>query len=75
MKIEYKADIDVLYIRFSNTEFHQNHLTNDNVIADLDKDGNIIALELLDASHYVNNVESVEYRYVTPRPTTVNTTG
>lgn len=70
MKIEYKPDIDVLFIRFSAAQFDRNHLINDSVIADLDADGNLIALELLDASHYVQDVETVEYRYLKPQPVT-----
>lgn len=73
MKIEYKSDIDVIYIRFSDAKFYRNHLINDNVIADLDEQGNIIGLELLDASHYVHNVEAVEYRYLIPQSLVANT--
>ncbi|MFZ4815636.1 MAG: DUF2283 domain-containing protein [Phototrophicaceae bacterium] len=62
MTIEYDPHADILYIQFSTKPFAKNRQINDMVIADLDSNGEIIRLELLDASHYVENAAEVTFR-------------
>lgn len=50
MRISYDEADDAMYIRFSETEYYQSDEVKEGVILDFDKEGRIIALELLDVS-------------------------
>jgi len=50
MKITFDKEADALYIEFSNAEFDSNKKIDDETIIDLDKQGNIIGIELLSVS-------------------------
>ncbi len=50
MRISYDEVDDAMYIRFSETEYYQSDEVKEGVILDFDKEGRIIALELLDVS-------------------------
>ena len=64
MKITYDAEVDVLRIIFSNTPIEESDEDKPGVILDYDKDGNIVGLEILDASKRMENPRSVEYAIV-----------
>jgi len=61
MKITYDAEVDVLRIIFSNTPIEESDEDKPGVILDYDNDGNIVGLEILDASRRMENPRSVEY--------------
>ncbi|HKA55398.1 MAG TPA: DUF2283 domain-containing protein [Candidatus Binatia bacterium] len=61
MKITYDAEVDVLRILFSNTPIEESGEDKPGVILDYDKDGNIVGLEILDASKRIENPRSIEY--------------
>ena len=61
MKITYDAEVDVLRIIFSNTPIEESDEDKPGVILDYDKDGNIVGLEILEASKRMENPRSVEY--------------
>lgn len=61
MKIIYDPEVDVLRILFSNVSIEESDEDKPGVIIDYDKDGNIVGLEILDASKRVENPRSVEY--------------
>ncbi len=50
MEINYDKDSDALYIEFRKGAFSHNKKVDDFTIIDLDKDDNILGIELLDAS-------------------------
>jgi len=50
MKIRYSKEADALYIRFNNKEIDSSDEILEDVIVDFDKDGNIVAIEILSAS-------------------------
>lgn len=50
MKIEYDQEADALYIQLRQAEAEDNIDIEEGVTVDLDKDGHIIGLEILDAS-------------------------
>ncbi len=50
MKITYDKEADAMYIRFSDASFGKNKIIDDNTILDLDAEGKIIGIELLDVS-------------------------
>ena len=54
MKIKLDKEADAVYIEFSNEEFAKNKKIDDKTIIDLDKDGNIIGIELLDVSNRIS---------------------
>jgi uncharacterized protein YuzE len=61
MKVTYDPEVDVLRIVLSNAEIEESDEEKPGVILDYDKDGNIVGLEILDASRHVENPRSVEY--------------
>lgn len=50
MRISYNEADDAMYIRFSEVEYYQSDEVRDGLILDFDKEGRIIAVELLDVS-------------------------
>lgn len=61
MKITYDPEVDVLRIVFSNLPIEESNEEKPGVIFDYDKSGNIIGLEILDASERIENPRLVEY--------------
>ena len=57
MKITYDSEVDVLRILFSNSPIEESDEDKPGVILDYDKDGNIIGLEILDASKRTDDPE------------------
>jgi len=50
MKITYDKEADAMYIEFSDRVFASNKKIDSDTIIDLDQEGNIIGIELLNAS-------------------------
>lgn len=50
MKITYDKDADAMYIKFLDGKFASNKVMDRNTILDLDKDSNILGIEILDVS-------------------------
>jgi uncharacterized protein YuzE len=61
MKVYYDPEVDVLRILFSNQAIEESDENKPGVIIDYDKNGNIVGLEVLEASKNVENPRSVEY--------------
>ncbi len=61
MKITYDPDVDILRIVFSDAPVEESDEEKPGVILDFDKSGNVIGLEILDASRRMENPRSVEY--------------
>jgi uncharacterized protein YuzE len=61
MKITYDPEVDVLRVIFSSTPVEESDEEKPGMILDYDKDGNVVGLEILDASKRVENPRSVEY--------------
>jgi len=61
MKVTYDPEVDVLRILLSNSPIEESDEDKPGVILDYDKDGNIVGLEILNASKRVTNPRSVEY--------------
>ena len=62
MEITYDTDADAIYIEFSNADFSKNKKIDNQTIIDLDKNGQIIGIELLDVSKRIpkNFLQSVK---------------
>lgn len=61
MKITYDPEVDVLRIVFSDAPVEESDEEKPGVILDFDKSGNVIGLEILEASRRMENPRSVEY--------------
>ena len=61
MKVMYDAQVDVLRILLSSAEIEESDEEKPGVILDYDKDGNVVGLEILNASTRIENPRSVEY--------------
>lgn len=61
MKVTYDSDVDVMRILFSNSPIEESDEGKPGVILDFDRDGNVVGMEILDASRRMDNPRSVEY--------------
>jgi uncharacterized protein YuzE len=61
MKVTYDPEVDVLRIVLSSAAIEESDEDKPGLILDYDKDGNIVGLEILDASKRIENPRSVEY--------------
>ena len=61
MKITYDPEVDILRILFNDAEIEESDEDKPGVIIDYDKDGNVVGMEVLDASKHIEKPQSVEY--------------
>ena len=61
MKVIYNPEVDVLRIVFRDVAIEESDEDKPGVILDYDKDGNIVGLEVLNASQRVENPRGVDY--------------
>ena len=64
MRIKYDENVDALYIRLRESECHESDEIKEGFILDYDEKGNVIGLEILDASLYLSSAElsSVDFK-------------
>lgn len=60
-KVTYDPEVDVVRIVFSNVPIEESDEDKPGVILDSDKDGNVVGLEILDASKRMENPRALEY--------------
>ena len=63
MKIKYDKESDVIYFRFSDEAISESDEDKSGIIFDYDKSGNIVAIEVIDASKKMGQLNSVEYEF------------
>jgi len=61
MKVTYDQGVDVLRVVFSSAKIQESDEDKPGVVLDYDKDGNVVGIEILNASKRVENPRSVEY--------------
>ncbi len=61
MKVTYDPQVDVLRILFRDVPVEESDQDKPGVILDYDKDGNLVGLEVLNASKRVENPKGVDY--------------
>lgn len=61
MKVTYDPEVDVLRILLSDAPIAESDEDKPGVILDYDNDGNVVGLEILEASKRITNPRSVEY--------------
>ena len=62
MKINYDSKTDTLTIIFTDTPVAESDEDKPGVILDYDEKGNLVSLEILDASRRVNLPSKIEYQ-------------
>jgi uncharacterized protein YuzE len=61
LKVTYDPEVDVLRILLSDAPIEESDEDKPGVVLDYDKDGNVVGLEILEASKRIANPRSVEY--------------
>ncbi len=61
MNIKFDKETDVVYLRFSDAEIAESDEEKPGIIIDYDKNGNIVGIEILDASKKMNKPGSLVY--------------
>ncbi|MBM3933389.1 MAG: DUF2283 domain-containing protein [SAR202 cluster bacterium] len=61
MKVTYDQQVDVLRILLSNAPVDESDEDRPGVIIDYDKDGNVVGIEILDASKRMENPRALDY--------------
>jgi uncharacterized protein YuzE len=61
MKVTYDTEVDVLRILFRDAPIEESDEDKPGVILDYDKDGNVVGIEVLNASQRVENPRGVDY--------------
>lgn len=61
MKVTYDPEVDVLRIVFNSKPIDESDEDKPGTIIDYDAEGNVVGMEILDASKRIENPRSVEY--------------
>lgn len=61
MKVTYDPETDTLTIRLKEVHISESDELQDGIIADLDAKGNIVGLEILDASKRVTEPQNIAF--------------
>jgi len=64
MKVKYDLEVDGLTIEFSSAPVEESEEEKSGIILDYDKDGNMVGLEILNASKRMENPRTLEYAVV-----------
>lgn len=65
MKIKYDQEVDVLLIALSDSAVHESDESKPGIILDYDEAGNIVRIEIIDASKRTGTPFKFEYEMVT----------
>lgn len=63
MRITYDESVDIIYIRLREGDYEESDEVATGVIVDFDKDGKLMAIEILDASHVSGQMDRVMFEY------------
>ncbi len=61
MNIKFDKEADAIYLRLSDADVAESDEEKPGIIIDYDKDGNIVGIELLEASKKTGNPASLVY--------------
>ena len=61
MKVKYDQEVDVLRIELSNRPVEESDEEKPGLILDYDQEGNVVSIEILNASKRMENPCSLEY--------------
>ena len=57
MRITYDEEVDAIYLRLKETLYYESDEVKEGLILDYDREGNLIGIEILDASEYLSPEE------------------
>jgi uncharacterized protein YuzE len=63
VRITYDESVDIVYIRLREGDYEESDEVSEGVIVDYDKDGKPMAIEILDASRMMSQVDRVTFEY------------
>lgn len=63
MRVRYDEQVNALYIRLKETPYYESNEIKKGIIVDYDKEGNIIAIEILDANEYLTSDELATVKF------------
>jgi uncharacterized protein YuzE len=61
MNIKFDKDVDIVYLRFSDADIVESDEEKSGIIIDYDKNGNVVSIELLEASKKMKKPGSLVY--------------
>ena len=61
MKVTYDIETDTMHVIFNNKPIEESDEDKPGIVLDYDENGNIVGMEILDASKRMENPRSVEY--------------
>ena len=61
MKVTYDQEVDILRIILNDTDIDESDEDKPGIIIDYDERGNIVGMEILDASTRIENPRTLEY--------------
>jgi uncharacterized protein YuzE len=61
MKIKYDPEVDILRITFKDTDIEESGEDTSGVILDFDVEGNVVGIEILQASQRIDNPKAIAY--------------
>ncbi|MBC6424320.1 MAG: DUF2283 domain-containing protein [Hormoscilla sp. SP5CHS1] len=61
MKVIYDPEVDIVRIIFNQVQIQESDEVEAGLILDYDREGNVVGLEIMDASKKMENPRSVEY--------------
>ena len=64
MKVEYDKGMDILTMTFSERPIEESDEEKPGMILDYDENGNVVAIEILDASEKIVNPEKIELNII-----------
>jgi uncharacterized protein YuzE len=64
VKVTYDSEVDVLRIMLSDAPIEESDEEKPGLIMDFDRDGNLVGLEVLEASQRVQNPRALEYAVI-----------
>ncbi|QCS50191.1 DUF2283 domain-containing protein [Picosynechococcus sp. PCC 11901] len=62
MKVKYDLEVDVLRITFKDVDIEESGEENPGIILDYDQKGQVIGIEILQASKRIDNPQAIEYQ-------------
>jgi len=63
MKVKYDKEVDILYVSLSDEVVFESDENKKGVILDYSAKGNIVGIEILNASKQIGNPAKVEYEF------------
>lgn len=57
MKITYDEKVDAMYIKFKKGRYDHSKKVTDDILVDVSKKGEVLGLEILDASHNIGKIK------------------